>query len=395
MNEIDCWSQFETLASESMESALDFLDRHFRDSSDYHRLFDVLKMKIRHSLGLPLLHSEGDPELDQKTQNQLEDKLLEACRELAQLFFEAGNLNEGWIYLQPVGDAAFGRKLIRDVEVNEETTPSIIDIAFHQGVDPAYGYQILIQETGTCNGITAFDVHAMQLERPVVAELSSVLLNHFYDEVLTNVSSHIADQNLEQDDGVSSASTTETSPTLGDLLDQHSWLVREGGHHIDATHLASVIRIARQTLAKSDHQKALELSNYGCRLDSDYQFASDPPFQEIYEDHRIFYQALTGIEVENAIQHFTDKADSLKGEYHEGAAVEALIDLQIRTGDRDSAVQTTIERLWQLVDPGSLPPSAFEIPKTSGQFEAMASAFKSQSNFAGFAFSKLRALESS
>jgi hypothetical protein len=241
----------------------------------------------------------------------------------------------------------------------------------------------MLRESGTCNGITAFDIHAAHFERETITGLASVLLNHFYDELLTNVVAHI-----ENEKGV-----VDKPSSLDSLLDQHVWLVREGGHHIDATHLASVTRIARQTTCAQDHQKALAIARYGCRLGDDFKFASDPPFQDIYEDHRIWFEVLCGQNIESGLAHFTAKADQSRGEYHESACVEALMDLEIMAGDRDAAVKTAVERLWPLLESGSLPPSAFEIAKTSDQFVAIADAFQTHENFAGYAFAKIKAKE--
>ncbi len=380
MNNSEPWKKFETASSQGIDGSLEFLKKHFHESGEYHRLFDVLKMEVRKSLGIPLLHGDDNPPLDSETQLKLEDGLLIACREVAELHFANGNLNDGWVYLQPIVDEELAKRLIKSVEVSEDNFGSVIEIAFNNGVAPLYGYRVMLEQAGTCNGITAFDVHAMQFDRETVSGLASVLLNHFYDELLANVIDHVRKVK----------STTVESATLGELLQQHDWLVREGGHHIDATHLASVIRIARQTVTAADHEKALSLANYGCRLGEDFHFASDPPFEKLYEDHRIWFLALTGFEVDVATEHFAEKADASKGQYHETAAAEALIDLQIQTGNRDAAVETAVERLWGLIEPDSLPPSAFEIAKTSAQFQKIASAFRDGGNFAGYAFAMIR-----
>lgn len=382
-NESNPWQQFDESAVTGLETSLGFLKEHFRETQQYHRLFDVMKMELRKELNLPLLHSADNPELDDETQKRLEDGLLEACRELSKVYFAEGMLEDGWVYLQPVSDEPFAKELIQAVAVTEENFNTIIEIAFNQGVSPVYGFGVMLRESGTCNGITAFDVHAAHFDRETITGLASVLLNHFYDELLGNVISHI-----ESEKGA-----VDKSSSLDALLAEHDWLVREGGHHIDATHLASVTRIARQTTCTHDHERALAIAQYGCRLGDDFKFTSDPPFQDIYEDHRIWFEALVGQNVESAIAHFTTKADDSKGQYGESACVEALMDLAIMAGDRDAAVKIAVERLWPMLEPGNLPPSAFEIAKTAAQFEAIADAFQSQENFAGYAFARIKAQE--
>jgi len=371
--------EFDITSSKGIDDGLEYLRNEFLGSGEYHRLFDVLKMKTRRTLGLTLLHSQSDPPLDEATQIKLEDGLLDACREVAKLHLDEGKLNEGWVYLQPLGDEPFARELIEKLEVTDDNFGSVVEVAFNNGVSPEYGYRVMLEKSGTCNGITAFDVHAMQFDRETISDLASILLNHFYDEICANVVDHVKKVKGEADKDAS----------LAELLQQHDWLVREGGHHADATHLASVIRIARQVASPEDLGRALSLANYGCRLGADFQFASDPPFENLYEDHRVWFEALTGANVDAAVEHFSAKATEAQGQYHETAAAEALVDLQIRTDQRDDAVDSAVRLLLGNVEPENLPPSAFEIAKSPSQFDKLATAFRKSENFAGYAFAKL------
>lgn len=377
--------QFDALSATGIDEALEFLHANFLKTGQYHRMFDVLKMKTRRTLGLSLLHSPSDPPLDESTQTKLETGLLEACREVAKRHMDEGNLNEAWAYLQPLGDEPFAQELIENLEVTDDNFGSIVEVAFNNGISPQYGYKVMLERSGTCNGITAFDVHAMQFDSDTVSALASTLLNHFYDELLANVIVHV--------EKVSGNANQDSS--LDEFLEQHDWLVREGGHHADATHLASVIRIAKQTTTTKDHKLARSLANYGCRLGEDFQFASDPPFEDLYEDHRIWFEALTGKDQDNAIAHFSNKAEEARGQYHQTAAAEALVDLQIRTDRRDDAVDSAARLLFKQIEPDDLPPSAFEIAKSATQFGKVAETFRETGNFAGYAFAKLCQAESS
>ena len=377
MNSEALYEQFEQRLADP-KSAMDFLEEHFRESGNGHRLFEVLKMRTRWGLGLPLmaLPAEQHPaDLSQK----LEDGLIAACREVAELYFGDGNLVDGWTYLHPVGDDQLSSRLLQSVVVDETNSAAVIDVCFYQGVLPGYGYRTLLQRMGTCDGITAFDMHAMQFDRTVVAELASVLLNHFHEELLTNVITNVKESKFEVTSGAS----------LGQLLDEHLWLVTEGGHHVDATHLASVVRIAKQTVDKEDHRKALELCRYGRRLPADFHFKSDPPFESIYIDHEQFFQALVGENREQALAWFADKVVQHQGDMHEPVAIEVLIDLQVRAGQRDEAVATMTEKMWGFFNKGEVPGSVFDVARTQKQFEMLSEKFQSHEDFAGFAFARL------
>lgn len=377
MNSKALYDQFEEQLADP-KSAMDFLEKHFRETGNGHRLFEILKMRARWGLGLPPMAS-SEEQLSDELSRQLEDGLLAACREVATLYFGQGNLADGWTYLQPVGDQQLFEKLLQSVEVNEENAAAVIDVCFYQAILPAYGYRILIEQMGTCDGITAFDMQAMQFERNEVAKLAAVLLNHFHDELLTNVVANVRESGFEVD----------PKDTLGKLLDEHSWLVTEGGHHVDATHLASVVRIGRMAVEPMDHQRALDLCRYGRRLPEDYHFKSDPPFESIYIDHEKFYQALIGVDREGSLAWFADKVSGLRGDMHEPLATEVLIDLQVRAGERDRAVATMTEQMWIFFEKGQVPSSVFDVARSDEQYLKLSEKFHDHEDFAGFAFARL------
>ncbi len=70
----------EALERGGVDAALDQLAEYLRENKKYHELFEALKMKVRHGLGLPLTYSDAGDELDESTRTKLEDGLIDACR---------------------------------------------------------------------------------------------------------------------------------------------------------------------------------------------------------------------------------------------------------------------------------------------------------------------------
>jgi len=170
------FEEFSRVVTESgVEPALDFLEQHFRREQDFFKLFEVLKMRCRYQLGLPLIYSKQPDDLDETQQRQLEDSLLEACREIGILFFKLGKFQEGWMYLQPVGDKELNEKLIRKIEADEESIDALIDMAVSQGAAPVYGYRLLLKNYGTCNGITTFDTQANRFDAETQKKMAEEL----------------------------------------------------------------------------------------------------------------------------------------------------------------------------------------------------------------------------
>jgi len=67
---------------QGIEAGLGFLEQYVRRNKDYAQLFEVLKMRVRHGMGLPILYSQTRDNLSEADQRKLEDGLLAACREV-------------------------------------------------------------------------------------------------------------------------------------------------------------------------------------------------------------------------------------------------------------------------------------------------------------------------
>ena len=57
-------------------------EEELRARGSYHELFEVKKMQVRQSLGLPLLYNDAGDDLDEKQREKLEDGLIAACRDI-------------------------------------------------------------------------------------------------------------------------------------------------------------------------------------------------------------------------------------------------------------------------------------------------------------------------
>ncbi len=172
---------------QGIEKTLDFLEDRFRTEHEYFKLFEVLKMRCRFRLGLPLIYRQQPDDLDESRQRELEDGLLTACRDVGTLLLEAGRIQEGWMYLQPLGDRQLVRRLLRSIETNEQNIDTVIDIAVSQGAAPDYGFGLLLQHYGTCNAITTFDSQAGRFDKTIQRMMAEQLLRHLYSELCQNI----------------------------------------------------------------------------------------------------------------------------------------------------------------------------------------------------------------
>ncbi|MFM8396675.1 MAG: hypothetical protein ACKOAH_02495, partial [Pirellula sp.] len=107
----------EKIAGEQgLVAAAQELVARMRQQKSYPELFEARKMLHRVELGLPpvqvdTIATHGNKsesiKLDPRVQDELDKRLLDACREVGGGLMREGRLQEGWMYLRAVGDDAF------------------------------------------------------------------------------------------------------------------------------------------------------------------------------------------------------------------------------------------------------------------------------------------------
>ena len=373
------FEKFEALLSNNgTDAAIEMLCKQFESDGDYFQLFEILKLRCRHRLGLSLLPTSANDAGDKI--DQLESGLLDACREVGTLLFRAGKPDEGWVYLQPVGDQELAKRLLMEIPVTQENQDLIIDLGLGQNIAPAYAFEIMLKAFGTCNAITTIDVQANQgrFSAGDLEAIAEILVKFFYEDVLTSVRKDVANR----------TETADTNSTLGELLSQHPWLVTETGHHVDATHLNSIMRIARSVQSQEHFRMAKDLCRYGQRLADDFKYASDPPFESTYEDHEPFFSGLLNENTAAAIEHFEKKLADCEA-YDKTNVAEVFVAWLVRIGRNDLAFDVSLEHVVGKEAMG-IAPSIVEIANTPELKQRLIEHFQSTGDLLGFAICKLQ-----
>ena len=224
-----------TLAQGGPDAALDAAADLLRQQKKYHELFEVLKMRLRRKLGLPLLASDAADGLSDEQRTKLEDGLIGACREIGAALLKEGQIREGWMYLRPVGDKAEAAKLLGQIEDADENYEDLIDVCLHEGIDIGRGYGLVLDRFGTCNAITTYDSSLSRRPRAEQAPAARLLLRAVHEDLVASVRADIARQEGKQPAEI----------TLQDLVHDRDWLFQDNSYHLDTTHLAATVRIAR------------------------------------------------------------------------------------------------------------------------------------------------------
>ena len=332
-------ADFEQLQGEldqgGVTAAIDGLIQRLREKKSYHELFEALKMKVRHSLGLPLTYGDAGDDLSPELRTRLEDGLIDACRDVGMRLLDEGQVREGWMYLRPVGDRQAAAEALAKIEIDEDNVEEVVEVALHEGVDPARGFSLVLEHYGTCNAITTFESALHQHARKDQQAAAGLLVAHIHEELTATVKADIAQQQ----------GTEPAENTLRELVADRDWLFSENSYHIDTTHLASAVRFARMLEDEQQLRLALDLTEYGRHLSSQFQYQGEEPFPEHYSSHALYLQALLGENVDEAVDYFRGRAETLDIDEHGTVAIEVYIDLLARLERYAEAIDATLSLL--------------------------------------------------
>ena len=345
-----------------------------RERKKYHELFEVLKMELRLRLGLQLAGGESAEQLSETQRGELEDGLVAACREVGSALVRDGQIREGWMYLRPVGEKGETAALLRGIEATEENFEELIDLCLHEGIDVGRGYGLVLDRFGTCNAITQFDSAVARRPRAEQAPAAALLLRKVHEELIENVRGDIAKQEGKQ----------PAEKTLRDLVQEREWLFQENSYHLDTTHLAAAVRIARALSETEELRLALDLTEYGRRLSQQFQYQGDEPFAEIYPSHGLYFRALLGESVEEAIEYFKVKAELLDAQHHGYAAIETYVDLLVRLKRDEAALAAAMQFNLGSIQPLGNAPPLVELGKRSGKIEKVLAHCREREDLLGF-----------
>jgi len=370
----------EALERGGVSAALDRLAEYLRENKKFHELFEALKMKARYALGLPLTYSDAGDELDESTRTKLEDGLIEACRDVGTALLREGAIREGWMYLRPVGDRAAAAIELAKLEANEDNLDALIEVALHEGVDPKRGYGLVLEHHGTCNAITTYESVVVRQSTAAQQAAAGLLVEHVHRELLATVRADIAQQQGSE----------PPEATLKELVADRDWLFGEHSYHLDTTHLASTVRFSRLLDDETQLRLALDLTAYGRRLSSQFQYQGDQPFADIYPSHALYLGALLGEDVDAAIEYFRERAEALDPREHGGLPVEAYVQLLDRLGNYELAIDALLNFVQKQPDATSQAvPLMLELSQKAGNYDKLKAFCRNHEDILGFATATL------
>lgn len=280
------------------------------------------------------------------------------------------------MYLRPTGDRDSMADALARIQAPEENVDQIVELALHEGLAPELGYRLVLSNFGTCNAITMFDSVAHGRSRAVRATLAGLLIRHVHHELVASLRADI-----ERREGTA----PPPGRSVAELFPGRDWLFSDMNYHLDTSHLAAVTRIARLVEEQEVLRLAVDLTDYGCRLDKTYQYPGEEPFKDLYTSSGLFFRAQLGEDVDQAINYFRDRATAIDP-YEAGTGpVEVFVTLLVRLSRHSDALSAFIELLPAGVNATGFAPTLMELSTLAGDFRSTAKLYRQRGDVVNFA----------
>jgi hypothetical protein len=209
-----------------------------------------------------------------------------------------------------------------------EQLDRVIEIAFHEGVNPRKGFELILEQHGICRAITLFGNHRDYATRQYSLQL---LVRTLYEQLRASLRETI----------VSVEGAAPENASLAELIAGRPWLFEGNSSYVDSTHLSVLLRFTPELEDPESLRMAVEMADYGQCLAPMFHFRGDPPFEGTYADHAIYLRALLGESVDQAVAHFRKKA--AETDPRDTTPVEVLIELLVRLRRYAEAIQASLE----------------------------------------------------
>jgi len=346
-----------SLQSGDRAAALDLLIEHFRAENDVRSFFDAKLMKKRLELDLPLIQTEPSSEFPPDKRTAYDKAMVEAARETGMLALANDDIVRAWPYFRAIGEPAPVVDAIANVEPGE-SAEQIINIAFREGLHPAKGLELILKQNGMCQAITAFGMYAVEKNR---AECISLLVRSLHAELMERMIRTIESQEGKRPEG----------ETIASLIAGRDWLFGEYDYYVDTSHLMSLLPYSLEVKDRPTLELMHDLCEYGKRLSSMFQSRGQPPFEQPFVDYDEYILALMGNDVDSRIAHFKKKAAESDPEEVGTAPAQVLVNLAVRLGRFDEALQVSIEHLANEDSSELACPSTLQLCNLAGRFDRL------------------------
>jgi hypothetical protein len=361
----------QSLAKEGPAKAIERLCTTLRDRKDYTNLFYALLMKKRFELGVSPVPAGASQDLPAELHAPYEDAIREAGRLVGQLYLDEGDIPHAWVFYRMLGEHEPMVNAIEKFQPQEgEDCQQVIEIAYHHGVQPRKGFDLILERYGICSAITMLGGGEFQHGAEVRDYCVQRLVRALYQELKERLIAEITrTQGFEP-----------TGKTVRELIEGRDWLFGEDYFHVDVSHLSSVVQMASNLGPCPELELARELCAYGQRLSTRFQYNTDPPFEDQYKDYNIFLGIIAGDQVEEGLAHFRAKVENADPETVGTYPAEVFVNLLLRLNRPAEALDIARRYLASADEARLTCPNLVDLCQRTKNYAALAEIARQQGN---------------
>lgn len=364
-----------SLQAEGPAAAIERLCTALRERKDYSSLFYAMLLKKRHELGVSPVPSGMSQDLPEAAQAPYEDAIRSAGRLVGRLFLEEGDIARAWTYYRLIGEPAPVAEALDKIQpAEEDDVQPLVEIAFHHGVHPRKGFDLLLERFGLCNAITTASSTDFQQNPELRIYCITRLVHTLYDELRSRIGADV----------VQREGTAPREESVRALIGGRDWLFEEDCYHVDLSHLGSVVQMSVHLPPGRELEMCRELCAYGKKLSPRFPYAGDPPFENLYHDYDMYLAVVAGEKVEEGIAHFQAKVDNADPEQTGTGPAQVLVNLLLRLGRPAEALQVARRQLATADSRYLSCPGITELCQRANDFHALADVARAQGDAVHF-----------
>lgn len=370
----------DALASGDVEAGFELAIDRFRNERSYPMIFEARLMQKRHALGMPLIQTEPWSNLGEDCQSAYESATVEAAREVGTLFLNDGEIGRAWPYFRAIGEKDLVREAIEQCDdgASGEALDGIIEVAYHEQVNPKKGFELILKHYGTCRAITNFSQYPVEEGRADCAEL---LAENVHSELLANIKHAVEQKEGQAPEG----------DDLGAIVEERGWLFEGNAYYLDTSHVSSLVQMAPVIDRERTLELLLGMARYGSQLSEMYQFPGNPPFENVFEDYAAYISTVLRRDVEAGLEHFRRKIETCDPNIAGTTPAQVLVNLLVRLGRPGEAADVALEHLSE-ADPQFLTcPNALQLCQMAQDYKRLAEVARNRRDLLSFAAATMQA----
>src|SRR5262249_19126497 len=270
---------FDTLKSQLAKAgptaAIDQLCEALRKEKDYAKLFYAMLMRKRVAMGISPLPTAGANDLTPAQQEEYEEAIRVACREVGGLAIAEGNIPFAFNFFRMIGELEPVRDAIDRYNPGpDDDVQPVIEVAYQNGVHPKKGFDLVVDRYGICSAITTDSGYDPNMGQDVRSHCIQRLVRSLHGQLFERLKTEVAGQQ----------GFTPTATTITDLIAGRDWLFGDDMYFTDTSHLSSVVQMSIELDTPAELKLARELCAYGSRPPPPLPDAGTPAVGEQYPD---------------------------------------------------------------------------------------------------------------